>query len=197
MSHQVVNCAVYPAINYEAYRPEFEGYASNVYSQFGEDGLIERLFEIGGTKNRECFEFGAADGIFCSNTRHLCENGWHGAWIEENETLYTMLRCHKPDSVFSIRGKVTPETVDVMLAACGVEPGIDFGVIDVDGTDFDIWKAMAVEPRGLLIEYRSGKSLSLDVLDNMIVYGESRGYEPVARTFCNLLLGKKEMFDGE
>jgi len=50
-----------------------------VYSQFGEDGVIERIFECIGTTNRYFVEFGASDGITLSNTANLRLNhGWSG-----------------------------------------------------------------------------------------------------------------------
>ncbi len=39
-----------------------------VTSQRGEDGIIEKIFEIAGAANRYCVEFGAWDGKLYSNT---------------------------------------------------------------------------------------------------------------------------------
>ena len=48
-----------------------------VYSQNGEDGIIEKIFEeLNITKKSECFgcEFGASDGVSSSNSLYILEN---------------------------------------------------------------------------------------------------------------------------
>ena len=186
--------ATYPSINYEAIWPELEGFAANVFSQFGEDGLIARTFELIGTTNKQCFEFGAADGVFCSNTRALCENGWRGVWIEPNKTLYTMLRCRKPLTVGARMTAITPENVDRILKASGLPAQPDLGVIDVDGSELAIWQAMIeVQPRVMLIEHFDEDGG--EHLQETIEVGRSLRYRPLAVTFCNTLLGKDDLFD--
>jgi len=63
-------------------------YAFNVYSQFGEDGIIEEIFNRLKIKKGFCVEFGACDGILLSNTRHLWEKGWAGVMIEKKQLEY-------------------------------------------------------------------------------------------------------------
>ncbi len=43
----------------------------SAYSQCGEDGVIERLFELFGATHRHFVEFGAKDGVAYSNTANL------------------------------------------------------------------------------------------------------------------------------
>lgn len=60
-------------------------FASNVTSQFGEDGIIQRIFEIIPPSHKYCVEFGAWDGKYFSNCYNLIVNkGWSGAFIEAN-----------------------------------------------------------------------------------------------------------------
>ena len=44
-------------------------YASNVHSQGGEDGILDRLLQLVGTGPKYCVDIGAWDGIHLSNTR--------------------------------------------------------------------------------------------------------------------------------
>ena len=44
-------------------------YASNVHSQGGEDGILDRLLQLVGTGPKHCIDIGAWDGVHLSNTR--------------------------------------------------------------------------------------------------------------------------------
>lgn len=46
-------------------------YEKAIYSQNGEDGVIEEFFSIVTPKSRFCVEFGAFDGYSISNTYNL------------------------------------------------------------------------------------------------------------------------------
>src|SRR5262245_12387514 len=53
-----------------------------VFSQNGEDGVIEEIFRRIGTTNRVFVEIGCGSGIE-NNTRFLLEHGgWSGLWID-------------------------------------------------------------------------------------------------------------------
>lgn len=57
----------------------------SVYSQNGEDGVIEKIFEVIGTSSEYFVEFGAADGVWLSNTANLRLNkSWNGLLLEGN-----------------------------------------------------------------------------------------------------------------
>ncbi len=42
----------------------------NVYSQAGEDGIIEKTLEVISENDKWCVEFGVWDGLFLTNTRY-------------------------------------------------------------------------------------------------------------------------------
>ena len=61
-------------------------FRKDVMTQRGEDGIIEKIFEIVGATNRYCVEFGAWDGKLYSSTWNMLNNhDWHGLLIEANE----------------------------------------------------------------------------------------------------------------
>ena len=66
-------------------------FGHNVHSQFGEDGIIEKVFQILGTTSKRCIEFGAWDGFHLSNTANLWTKGWAGVLIEANSAKYREL----------------------------------------------------------------------------------------------------------
>ena len=125
-------------------------YESRVYSQSGEDGVLERIFECIGTTNRYCVEFGATNGAERSNTAHLRLNcGWSGLLMDGD-----------------VRGKVhgagedvkdefiTAENIESLFDKYGVPASFDLLSIDIDGNDYWVWKAIErFTPRVVVIEY--------------------------------------------
>lgn len=63
----------------------------NVYSQYGEDGIIERILELIGLSSGMFVEFGTWDGKYLSNTYLLFERGWSGCYIEGVAERYAEL----------------------------------------------------------------------------------------------------------
>ena len=115
------------SLNYEACAPYLRGKGRNVYSQFGEDGLIEATLEKIGPVTKWCFEFGAADGTFFSNTKRLWENGWNAVLIESDAEQYKKLAESESETVRTVHAKVLPSNINELLSAvpwdCG--GGID------------------------------------------------------------------------
>ena len=59
-------------------------FKKDVYSQFGEDGIIEELINrLGKKKNFQCCEFGAWNGEFLSNTCNLIRKKNYKAILSE------------------------------------------------------------------------------------------------------------------
>lgn len=52
-----------------------------IYSQNGEDGIIEFIFSRIGTTNKFFVEFGVEDGVMC-NSRYLLKKGWSGLMMD-------------------------------------------------------------------------------------------------------------------
>ena len=189
-----------------AYVPWLKDKCRNIYSQFGEDGLIEACFNRYGETNQCCFEFGAGDGKTLSNTRHLLEHGWSGIWIEHHPPLYEALVRDKPSQVIAISETVTPENINRLLDPLPYDT--DFGSIDVDGDDYWIWQAMTcVKPRIMLVEYspyqqdqstlpeRSESRDAQAPLDPIVELGKKKGYELLATTYCNCLFARSDLND--
>lgn len=126
------------------------------YSQNGEDGVLERLFEIFGVTNRQYVELGTGSGEEC-NTRLLRERGWSGVMID----------CDYEDDAIQLRRElVTAENINDLFAKYDVPDEFDLLSIDIDGNDYWVWKALApnYRPRIAVIEFNAGVPYELPVV---------------------------------
>jgi hypothetical protein len=131
-----------------------------VTSQWGEDGLLEYIFQIIGARNKWCVEFGAWDGKHLSNTWNLIENDqWRGVLIEGDGERAGRLRdtFTRPDQhhyIHAFVGWDGPNRLDALLARTGIPADFDLLSIDVDGVDWHIFNGMtAYQPRVVVVEY--------------------------------------------
>ena len=183
-----------------------QGVESNVYSQFGEDGLLAGLFDRIGTENRWCFEVGASDGLIYSNTKVLRDQQWSAVLIESSEKLVadlTHLAAKETNSRVvgvEVGGDVT---LDELLEYADAPYDMDLGVIDIDGQDYWLWKDMTqFSPRVMLVEY-AYKELSHFVPDRggdgqaelaaIVDLGVSKGYRALVVTPCNVLFCREDV----
>jgi len=189
-------------------------FAKNVASQEGEDGIIEKIFEIIGTKNKWCVEFGAHNGHTNSNTWNLINNaGWRSIQIEGDAPRFAQLkdRYKNNQSVITINTFVQFEgenSLDAILERSGAPVDLDFISIDIDGNDFHIWASLTkFRPRLVVIEFN--QSIPSDILfvqdkntavnqgsslRAFIELGKSKNYELVATTAGNAFFVLAEDF---
>lgn len=132
-------------------------HASQVFSQFGEDGIIRRILDVIGRKNCHCVEFGGYDGITMSNTaRLLREESWKGGFIEASPELYKKLldNYHDWPEVRAVQAFVTPENIEALFDELGAPADMDLLCIDIDGNDYWVWQAIErYKPRVVVIEF--------------------------------------------
>lgn len=121
-------------------------FEAQVYSQFGEDGVLQRIFECVGTRNKSFVEFGAWDGQHLSNTANLrLHQGWTGLLMEGSD---------RADGELVMQEFVNAENVEVLFAKYGVPETFDLLSVDIDGNDYWVWKAIErFTPRVVVVEY--------------------------------------------
>ena len=191
-------------------------YRGNVTSQCGEDGIIERIFEIIGTANKWCVEFGACDGKDLSNTWNLINNhGWHGVLIEADDTRFQELQTTYKELLQAVclmhtRVGLNPDpTLDHLMDVAKAPDDIDFLSIDIDGNDWHVWNSLIrYHPRVVVVEFNptaDNDFLYVQDYDPAINQGSSllgfvelgklKGYELVAATDWNAFFVKSELFE--
>ncbi len=164
-------------------------FAKNKYSQFGEDGMLEHLLQRLGISTGFCVEFGAGDGISCSNTKALRDAGWDSILIEADKKLFE--RIDQSTCPCIIREKVTPAgnaSIDSILQRWAFEKPVDFMSIDVDGDDYYIFEQMQTRPKIVCIEF------NCSVPPHLALVGEQGGCFGASARALQLLAEKKGYF---
>lgn len=152
----------------------------NHASQNGEDGIIAECLRRMGIIKGICAEFGAANGLFCSNTYKLLKDGWDGYMIEPDTNLYDMLQFNTAtfSGIHTYCLPVTPENINVLLPE-----ELDVLSIDTDGSnDYYCFKAYKGISKIVIIEINSSYDPYIDRIEEGVNYsvmkklGESKGY---------------------
>ena len=135
-------------------------YATDVYSQSGEDGIISKILETLPVRDKWCVEFGAWDGQHLSNTCNLIENsGYSAVLIEGDRDRAAELRqryAGNPKLVVTNKfvGFGRDDGLDAILAQSSIPRDFDFLSVDIDGNDYHVWKAVeSYTPKVVCIEY--------------------------------------------
>jgi hypothetical protein len=192
-----------------------QAHRRNVTSHGGEDGIIEKIFDVIGTENKICVEFGAADGKHFSNSYNLITNhGWSGILIEpfhQFPKLQELYRDNpKVELINELVGFDKANSLDAHLRSrkMKVPRDIDFVSIDIDGNDVHVWRDMReFRPRVICIEFNhfvpldvymvQPKDLELCIGSSLLAtaeIGKELGYELVATTAANAILVDAPLF---
>jgi len=166
----------------------------NVYSQNGEDGIIAYLISTLEERSNFVIEFGAADGLFCSNTARLWKEwGASALLIESSAPLFRKLkrRVANYPSVGIEHALVTNIDKHTTRVA-------DVCSIDVDGDDYQIAKRMETPHKIVVIEYNPTVPPHIDMINyegsmwgsgakSITSMMQTKGYTLVGCTKTNLI----------
>lgn len=140
-----------------------------VFSQWGEDGIIQYLIHRVPIIQEAFVEFGV-ENYRESNTRFLLINdNWKGLVLDGASSNVDFIRNDDIYWKHDLQARccfVTRENINEILIGCGFEGDIGLLSIDVDGNDYWIWDAIeCTSPRIVACEYNSvfGKERALTV----------------------------------
>ncbi len=185
-------------------------YGKNIHSQFGEDGILEKVLELIPEKNGWCVEFGAWDGIYMSNTKHLVDTKEYKCiYIEGDTKRCESLRKNIPDRCKAINAYVgwePDDSLDFILSQTQIPTDFDVLSIDIDGNDYHTWAATNnYRPKIVVIEYNPTMSISLNYfqpadnnlnigssLSALVQLGKRKSYDLIAITAGNAIFAAKE-----
>lgn len=134
-------------------------YKRDITSQGGENGIIEKMFEVIGVHHRVLVDVGAFDLKRLSNVQPLWQDGgWRAVLIEGNRIYYERMRKQEiPSHVTLLNVYAEAQgcaSLDNVLRSLALPQGFDLLSIDVDGIDYHLWKHVEYfKPRAVIIEY--------------------------------------------
>ena len=137
---------------------DLRAFERQVFSQNGEDGILEEILRRIGIETKSFVEFGVESGIECNCARLAREQLWRGLFIEGDSTQFKNLsnRYRSYGGVRCVRAWVTPAGIEDLLATNDVPLNFDVLSIDIDGNDYWVWSAIKRwRPRVVAIEYNA------------------------------------------
>jgi hypothetical protein len=189
-------------------------FARNVTSSGGEDGIVEKIFEIIGAQNKWCVELGALNGTHDSNVWNLINNhDWSSVLLEADKTYFEKL-----SDLYKNNEKVTclnmfvsfegESSLDSLFSKTKLPKDFDMLSLDIDGNDYHLWDSLKkYEPRIVVIEFNptipndiqfvQPRNMSIQQgssLLSLAQLGKQKNYELVAVTYPNAFFVKKDLF---
>jgi hypothetical protein len=128
-----------------------------VFSQWGEDGIIEWLVNHVEVPNTRFVEFGV-ETFAEANCRFLLQHrNWKGLVMDGSVANMEALRASPLHWMFDLTAKpafVTRENINALIEEAGFGGKLGLLSIDIDGNDYWVWEALTVaDPAIVVCEY--------------------------------------------
>jgi hypothetical protein len=167
-----------------------EGNEFKVFSQWGEDGIIQFLIRNINIPQKIFIEFGV-ENYTESNTRFLLvNNNWSGLVIDGNIENVNFIKndpIYWQHNLKAISSFIDKDNINSIISENGIKGEIGILSVDIDGNDYWVWQSIdVVSPAIVIVEYnfRFGKDKALTIPydpnfvrslahDSMIYYGAS------------------------
>ncbi|MCB0104075.1 MAG: hypothetical protein KDD74_18655 [Anaerolineales bacterium] len=130
-----------------------------VFSQFGDDGILQYLIHQTQPKKHTFIEFGV-QAYTEANTRFLLLNdNWSGLIMDGDHTSMEAVR-NLPDiwryDLQAVGAFIDRDNVNSLFASAGYTGEIGLLSVDIDGNDYWVWEAInVVDPVLVVAEYNS------------------------------------------
>jgi len=130
-----------------------------VFSQFGDDGIIQYLIHRLAPLSDSFVEFGV-ENYRESNTRFLLlNNNWRGLVMDGDEGSINYIQqdeIYWRHTLIARRAFVTRDNINDLLKEAGFVGEVGLLSIDIDGNDYWVWEKLTViKPVIVIVEYNS------------------------------------------
>jgi hypothetical protein len=129
-----------------------------VFSQWGEDGIIQYLLSRIGAPSPTFVEFGV-ENYLESNTRFLLMNdNWRGLVLDSSQRHIDFIKSddiswrHDLDAQCAF---ITTDNINDLIARRFPDDTLGLLSIDIDGNDYWVWRAIRTRPAIVICEYNS------------------------------------------
>lgn len=130
-----------------------------VFSQFGEDGIIQWLIQNIELNEKTFVEFGVEDYTEANTRFLLMNNNWSGLIIdgsEENINHVKNWRLFWKYDLTAVAEFITKDNINEIITGAGFYGDIGLLSVDIDGNDYWVLNAITcVNPRILICEYNN------------------------------------------
>jgi hypothetical protein len=130
-----------------------------VFSQFGDDGIIQWLLSQIPIPNKTFIEFGV-ENYRESNTRFLLfKDYWAGLVIDGNPENIRSIKSEQMYNFYDIQAEcsfITKSNINKLISLANFSAEIGILSIDIDGNDYWIWEEIKeIKPIIIICEYNS------------------------------------------
>jgi len=172
-----------PALKNDIQKAEFK-----VFSQWGDDGIIQFLVSYLDIPTKTFIEFGVED-YSESNTRFLLiNNNWKGVVLDGNPKDIQYIQEDEIYWRHDLTAKqvfVTAENINQVIKESGFTGEIGLLHIDIDGNDYWVWKSIeVVNPIIVIVEYNS-----VFGMDRAITVPYNPSFDRTEAHYTNLYFG--------
>jgi hypothetical protein len=164
------------SINLEKNYIKLSDYEFKVFSQWGEDGIIQFLTQNLPIINKTFIEFGVED-FFESNCRFLLQkDNWDGFVIDASINNIKRLKSsyfYWKHSITALCSFITRENINQSLTTSNFDRNVGILSIDIDGVDYYVLEKLTNwSPHILIVEYNAlfgkNKAVSIPYSSNFV-----------------------------
>jgi len=134
-------------------------YEFKVFSQWGEDGIIQYLSAVIEMKHKTFIEFGVESFMEANCRFLLMKDNWSGYVIDASSSNIANLKksyFYWKYQIEAVEAFVTKDNINDLLAKSCFDEDVGILSIDIDGNDYFVLEAInAVRPRILICEYNA------------------------------------------
>jgi hypothetical protein len=140
-----------------------------VFSQWGEDGIIQFLLKYVEVEKKIFVEFGVEDYREANTRFLLINNNWSGLVIDGDEDNINRLKSQRIYWLYNLKAVqafITKQNINQLLKNNGIIGEIGLLSIDIDGNDYWVWQAIdVINPVIVSIEYnhRFGSDIAVTI----------------------------------